>query len=192
MEELISLVEKLRISLQNEMVLLKELLPVLDKEESMLTEFMVPELESVILEKDQIVKQVKFLEKKRLQNLQRICFLTGFDCRGALPSLSELNKIFETYENTVESLLEKSVFAKLRSETNLFKQISFDYIDFFARTAPRIQRNQKIMAKLAAGMAKSTKILLERSGFTQSYDAQGKTFTQVPSKLPLSSLKVKA
>jgi flagellar biosynthesis/type III secretory pathway chaperone len=192
MEELISLVEKLRVSLQKEMELLTELLPVLDREENMLLDFMVPELESVILEKDSIVRQIKLFEKKRLQNLQRICFLTGFDARGSLPSLSELKTIFLTYENTVETLLEKQVFEKLKQETNLFRSVSEEFIAFFAATAPRIQRNQKIMAKLAAGMAKSTKILLERSGFTQSYDAQGKTFTQVPSKIPLSSLKVKA
>jgi hypothetical protein len=192
MEELIALIQALQASLKKEMSLLSELLPVLDEEESMLTFFMVPELERVVLEKDSIVRQVKLQEKKRLQNLQRICFLIGYDARKDLPNLTLLENLFGTYEASVANLLTENVKSTLQIAITGFKDTSALYIQFFAKTGPRITRNQKIMSKLAAGMAKSTKILLERSGFTQSYDAQGKTFTQVPSKLPLSSLKVKA
>jgi flagellar biosynthesis/type III secretory pathway chaperone len=192
MNELLNLLNSLLNSLVLEMKTIEELLPVLDEEEEMLSSFKISSLEKTVFEKDLIVKQIKALEKKRVHELNRICFLIGFDCRLGLPTLSEMNIIFKSYFENVKNLIDAEMQSKLGSVFLNFETLSKVFIEFFSKSALRIQRNQKIMLRLSENMSRSVKILSERHSLTQSYDAQGKTLTQGLPKLSLSSLKIKA
>lgn len=191
-EELLALLGQLQDCLSHQMGLFEELLPLLDREEELLQRFDVGEVERLVVEKDQVVRRARAVEDKRLALLRRVCFLIGYDARGDLPSLTSFLTVFASYVGNVKPLVDAPTAEALAARHASLSELSARYLDGFRRHAPRIQRNQAVLTKLARNFERSLTLLRNEASLQQGYDSTGRSRERVPSPKSTSSVRVKA
>ena len=113
MNELLKFLAQFLQCIRQQMTLLEELLVVLAREEELVVSFSLPDFEKLVVEKDQIVRLIQAAESRRLQILQKLCFMMAFDARGKSPSLSEFVSVAQSYQKNVASLIDPETFGKL-------------------------------------------------------------------------------
>lgn len=192
MNELLALLSQFRDCLEQQMRLYSELVPVIDREEDMLTRFDVGAFEKVVVEKDQLVRRAQACEERRLALVKRICFMIAFDARGQLPSLRTFLAVFESYCARVATLIDAPTREALEEHRAALQDIAARYFAAFKVIAPRVHRNQIIMRKMARNFERSLSIMQSEANVPSDYDATGKTTAKVLSKDGLSSVRVKA
>ena len=176
MEELLRLLENFREHLSTQMELFSELLPVLDQEEAMMATFDVSRFEKIVVTKDQLVQRASRVEDRRVICLRRICFLIGYDARGeTLPSLTEFTSILLNYEKNVQALLPADVVLQLAETCSAISELAKHYLSSFRAAAPRIQRNQTVLSRLAKSFELSLNLLRSDQKSSDGYNSHGKT-----------------
>ena len=192
MDELVKLLGRFTATLELQSSLLHELIPVLDREEELIMKFEVSDFESLVVEKDQVVRRAKAAEQVRLQVLQRICFLIGYDARGALPSLRVFLEVFQGYLARVKDLLEASMHEQLSQMYKNLSALSESYLAAFQDLAPRINRNKTVLAKTSVNFARSLSLLRQSASTQDGYNAEGKSSSGPVPAGSFSSVRVKA
>ncbi len=161
--------------LNAQMAIFEELIPVLDKEEELITSFSLKTFENVVFEKDTIVKRAQNVENRRLVMLRRILFLISYDARaGAIPSLRSFMVIFDSYITNVKNLVQESHALQLFHFQRELTSTSESYLNLFERLSPRIFRNQTVLQKAARNMQRSLAVFQSELNIPANYDAHGK------------------
>jgi hypothetical protein len=174
MDELLKLLSSFEDCLSHQMRIFRQLLPVLDREEELVVRFDVGEFEKLVVEKDQIVRRAHSVEERRLVALKRVCFLVGYDARGELPSLRAFLVVLDNYAANVAPLLDAETAASLEAVRGRIHAVAAEYLELFRGAAPRIGRNQTVLAKMARNFERSLAILRTEASLQQDYDAAGR------------------
>jgi flagellar biosynthesis/type III secretory pathway chaperone len=168
-----------------------ELLPVLDEEERLVAGFQLNDFERLMVIKDQIVRRAATVEKRRVQTLQRICFLVGYDARTGLPSLKEFRSVLTSYIANVSQLLPEETVTSLKNFESAWSQSADQLLASFQEAAPRIQRNKDVMTRLAKNFDRSVGILRQTHGVEEGYNSKGKIHSLHVPPEARSSVRVK-
>ena len=192
MNELLNLLPLFQESLELQVKIFGDLLPVLDREEEMLMNFDVTDFEKVVVEKDQLVRRAQSAEERRLAALKRICFMISYDARGQLPTLRSFLVLFENYVTNTEKLVDAGVHAELKIWNEHIKTLAAEYMALFKSAQPRILRNQLVLQKMARNFERSLAVMQNEANVGQNYNSQGKSHSRNTGKDGLSFVRVKA
>lgn len=174
MDALLGSLKKLNGILASQMAIFCELVPVLDDEETQIGRFSLQDFEEIIVRKDQLVQRASRAERRRLDEMKKICFLMGYDARLQMPSVTEFEVIFSAYMNNVKGLLDEQMYASLEDLRAVFFQRAREFRVVFAQVAPRLYRNRKILEKLAVNFHKSVALLESEGVGIRQYGANGR------------------
>lgn len=192
MNELLNLLTLFQESLELQVKIFGELLPVLDREEHMLMHFDVADFEKVVVEKDQLVRRAQSAEERRLAALKRICFMISYDARGQLPTLRTFIVLFENYVTNTEKLVDPVVHAQLKIWNENLRTLSEAYLALFKSAQPRIFRNQLVLKKMVRNFERSLAVMQNEANVGHNYNSQGKAHSRNTGKDGLSFVRVKA
>lgn len=192
MQELFRSLEKFNLILKQQIAIFRDLVPVLDEEETLIARFSLRDFEAVVTRKDQVVQRAMQAEQRRTQELQRICRLIGYDSRRELPALTEFQVVFAKYVENVRTLLDADTYAGIDRLHAEFSIIARDFRETFANVAPRLYRNRRILSRLAANFSKSIAILESEGVGAQGYQADGRTASRSGRRDPVSFVRVRA
>jgi uncharacterized protein YciU (UPF0263 family) len=156
------------------MTLLEELLVVLAREEELVVSFSLPDFEKLVVEKDQIVRLIQAAESRRLQTLQKLCFMMAYDARGKSPSLTEFVTVAQSYQKNVATLIEPDTFEKLSVFVAEIEHVAQVYRSQFLHAQPRIEQNKLILKSLARNFKRSLMVLEAESPSANRYNEKGK------------------
>lgn len=192
MDELLSLLETFRESMQSQIKILSQLVPILDREEDLLARFDLNDFEKTVIEKDQLAKRTQVIEDRRAVVLRKICYLISYDARGQLPTLRTFRLIFKNYLEKVESLILPETFVSLKEKESAIAETEQRFRELFSFTAPRVYRNQVILKKLLKNFKLSISLLQTEVVKDQNYDKSGKAISKPASSDSWSSVRIKA
>lgn len=192
MEELLSLLESFRDSMEVQIKILNQLNPILDREEDLLARFDLTDFEQVVIDKNHLAKRTQVVEERRADVLRKICYLISYDARGQLPTLRTFMVIFSNYLSKVEALVSSEIMESLRARERALTETEQRFRELFAFTAPRVYRNQVILKKLLKNFKMSVSLLEDEVVKAQNYDKSGKSVSKPPNADSWSSVRIKA
>jgi hypothetical protein len=190
MEELFSTFIQFNNVIQDLINQLYELIPILDEEESAISQYLFMETEKSIIRKNNQMKKIQYTEEKRISLTKKICYLIGYDIRNQKISLPLIKNIFETYIDNVKNLLEKDVVEKLNTTRNNFLEIFNELNSAYECSSNRIRRNQIILKKVLQNVNSSINLFQMAGEPGLNYDSSGKTNTPSNSSNSSSSIRV--
>lgn len=192
MNELLKLLAQFLQCLRQQMTLLEELLIVLAREEELVVSFSLPDFERLVVEKDQIVRLIQAAETRRLQVLQKICFMMAYDARGKSPSLTEFIAVAQSYKNNVAQLIDKDTHDKLSIYTDEIDHVARVYRSQFLHAQPRIEQNKLILKALALNFKRSLMVIESESASSNRYNERGRRVDSAASKNGVAFVRVRA
>jgi len=156
------------------MTLLEELLVVLAREEELVASFSLPDFEKLVVEKDQIVRLIQAAESRRVQILQKLCFMMAYDARGKSPSLSEFVAVAQSYQKNVATLIDADTSEKLSVFVAEIEHVAQVYRTQFLHAQPRIEQNKLILKSLALNFKRSLMVMEAESASANRYNEKGR------------------
>jgi flagellar biosynthesis/type III secretory pathway chaperone len=178
--------------LRQQMTLLEELLVVLAREEELVVSFSLPDFEKLVVEKDQIVRLIQAAESRRLQILQKLCFMMAFDARGKSPSLSEFVSVAQSYQKNVASLIDPETFGKLSVFVAEIEHVAQVYRSQFLHAQPRIEQNKLILKSLALNFKRSLMVMESESASSNRYNEKGRRVERTMAESGSNFVRVRA
>jgi len=192
MNELLKFLAQFLQCLRQQMTLLEELLVVIAREEELVVSFSLPDFEKLVIEKDQIVRLIQAAESRRLQILQKLCFMMAYDARGKSPSLSEFVAVAQSYKKNVASLIEPDTFEKLSVFVAEIEHVADIYRSQFLHAQPRIEQNKLILKALSLNFKRSLMVLESESASTNRYNEKGRRVERSMSEGSSNFVRVRA
>lgn len=193
MEELLNLLKTLTacvVALEKAYI---SLVDIMSNEEDLVAKYDMVGLQSVIVEKDQVVQRIQKLEEKRTASLKRICYLISYDARQTMPSITEFTLVFEAYLNNVATIIDPSTFATLSEVFERLKETSSSLRENFKKSfGPAIYRNKLIVTKCLRNFQRSIKIFEDAAGAAWLYDPKGKAQSDQQRNNTTSAFRVQA
>jgi len=174
MSELLKFLAQFLQCLRQQMTLLEELLVVLAREEELVASFSLPDFEKLVVEKDQIVRLIQAAESRRLQILQKLCFMMAYDARGKSPSLSEFVAVAQSYQKNVATLIDADTSEKLSVFVAEIEHVAQVYRTQFLHAQPRIEQNKLILKSLALNFKRSLMVMEAESASANRYNEKGR------------------
>lgn len=191
MEELIKLLAAFRSSLFSLHRIYQELAEVMDREEELIVQYRLSELDRIVTEKDQIVQRATNVESRRIKIAEKICFLIAYNSRGKRITLSEFHLVFERYLENIRSLVEESIFTRIAKEYEEFKTTSTAFSEFFKQMDPRIYRNKQVIKGVLKNITNSVNFFEQALSPSMQYDALGKAKIHRDPLTATTSLRVR-
>ncbi len=174
MSELLKFLAQFLQCLRQQMTLLEELLVVLAREEELVASFSLPDFEKLVVEKDQIVRLIQAAESRRVQILQKLCFMMAYDARGKSPSLSEFVAVAQSYQKNVATLIDADTSEKLSVFVAEIEHVAQVYRTQFLHAQPRIEQNKLILKSLALNFKRSLMVMEAESASANRYNEKGR------------------
>lgn len=174
MSELLKFLAQFLQCLRQQMTLLEELLVVLAREEELVASFSLPDFEKLVVEKDQIVRLIQAAESRRVQILQKLCFMMAYDARGKSPSLSEFVAVAQSYQKNVATLIDADTSEKLSVYVAEIEHVAQVYRTQFLHAQPRIEQNKLILKSLALNFKRSLMVMEAESASANRYNEKGR------------------
>jgi hypothetical protein len=192
MEELIQTLMQFDELIIKQCALFEAFVPLLDEEETAISNHSLIEMEQALIKKDQHTKIAQSIEEKRVILVKKIFYFMAYDARDQNLSLNLFKNVFTLYVDNVKNLIDKKMLDEIISlKESIFYHVD-TFLEIFYQVSGRIYRNQEIVKKMVSHIHFSLNLFQSEAGMDIKYDSYGKSHSKLGKQGVYSNIRVRA